>query len=157
MEKKTSHFNTSLNKARIICSKQEKCVVDIQKKFSEWGVNYSDTKIIIKKLKEEKFIDETRFAKSFTRQKFFQNKWGKIKIKYHLSQKKITEKNILKAFNEIKDSEYQEILYDLLVRKKQSTKAKSQYQLKGKLINYALSRGFETDKIHSALNLILKQ
>lgn len=157
MEKKTSHFNSSLNKARNICSKQEKCLVDIQKKLSEWGVNYSDTKIIIEKLKEEKFIDETRFAKSFTRQKFFQNKWGKIKIKYHLKQKKITEKNILNAFDEIKDTEYQETLYNLLVQKKQLTKAKSQYQLKGKLINYALSRGFETEKIHSALNLILKQ
>ncbi len=157
MEKKTIHFNTSLNKARNICSKQEKCVVDIQKKLYEWGVDPSDTKIIIEKLVEEKFIDEARFAKSFTRQKFLQNKWGKVKIKYHLNQKKITEKNILKAFHEIKDTEYQEILYDLLVRKKQSTKAKSQYQLKGKLINYALSRGFETDKIHSALNLILKQ
>lgn len=157
MEKKTSHFNTSLNKARNICSKQEKCVVDIQKKLSEWGVNSSDTKIIIEKLKEEKFIDETRFAKSFTRQKIFQNKWGKIKIKYHLNQKKIIEQNVLKAFDEIKDTEYQEILYELLIRKKQSTKAISQYQLKGKLINYALSRGFETDKIHSALNLILKQ
>ena len=53
MEKKTSHFNTSLNKARNICSKQEKCVVDIQKKLSEWGVNSSDTKIIIEKLKEK--------------------------------------------------------------------------------------------------------
>jgi len=157
MEKKTSHFNTSLNKARNICSKQEKCVIDIQKKLSEWEVNSSDTKIIIEKLKEEKFIDETRYAKSFTRHKFFQNKWGKIKIKHHLNQKKITEKNILEAFDEIKDTEYRETLYDLLVRKKQSTKAKTQYQLKGKLINYALSRGFETDNIHSALNLILKQ
>ncbi len=157
MEKKTSHFNTSMNKARNICSRQEKCVVDIQKKLSEWGVNFSDTKIIIEKLKEEKFIDETRFAKSFTRQKFFQNKWGKIKIKFHLNQKKITEKNILEAFDEINDAEYLETLYDLLLRKRQATKAKNQYQLKGKLINYALSRGFETDKIHSTLNLILKQ
>ena len=157
MEKKTSHFNTSLNKARNICSNQEKCIVDIQKKLSEWGINSSDAEIITKKLIDEKFIDEARFAKSFTRHKFFQNKWGKIKIKYHLNQKKITEKNILKAFEEIKDTEYQETLYDLLIRKKQLTKSISQYQLKGKLINYALSRGFETGIIHSTLNLVLKQ
>ena len=157
MEKKTPNINTSLNKARNICSKQEKCVVDINKKLLEWGLNSSDTKIIIEKLKEEQFINETRFARSFTREKFFQNKWGKIKIKYHLKQKKISEKDILGAFDEIKDSEYKKVLYNLLTKKKHSIKAKNQYQLKGKLINYALSRGFENSEIYNALEMILKQ
>ena len=157
MEKNTPNPSTSLNKARNICSKQEKCVVDINKKLLKWGLNSSDTKIIIEKLKEEQFINETRFAKSFTREKFFQNKWGKIKIKYHLKQKKISEKDILGAFDEIKDSEYKKVLYNLLTKKKHSIKAKNQYQLKGKLINYALSRGFENSEIYNALEMILKQ
>lgn len=157
MEKNASNFNISLKKARNICSRQEKCVVDIQKKLLEWGLDHSGIKIIIGKLIEEQFIDETRYAKSFTRQKFFQNKWGKIKIRYHLKQKRITEKNILEAFDEIKDTEYLETLSHLLLRKKLSIKAKNQYQLKGKLINYALNRGFENNIIHSALEIILDQ
>jgi len=157
MEKETLHFKASLNKARNICSKQEKCIVDIQKKLLEWGLGSSDNKIIIAKLLKEQFIDEARFAKTFTREKFFQNRWGKIKIRYHLNQKKISEKNISEAFDEIKDSEYQKVLYDLLTKKKYSTKAKNQYQLKGKLINYALSRGFENTIIYEVLEMIIKQ
>ena len=45
--------------------------------------------------------------------------------------------------NEIDDEEYLSILRDLLASKRKSIHAKDDYELHGKLMRFAMSRGFE--------------
>ena len=64
---------------------------------------------------------------------------------YMLRQKQIDELIIFKALDEIDQEFYIKILRDLLVSKIKLVKGTTAYERKGKLANYALSHGFETD------------
>ena len=49
--------------------------------------------------------------------------------------------------NEIDEEEYHAVLQKLLAAKRKSVRAESEYELNGKLVRFALSRGFEMKDI----------
>jgi regulatory protein len=140
-------YDQTLSKAMAICSKAEKCVSDIQKKLDDWDVEPADAKKIIKTLIEEKFIDETRYACYFVRDKFRFNKWGKIKIAYMLKIKKLASEIIQNALDEIGEEVYMEALSGMLHEKARKTRFVNEYDKKAKLYRFAQSRGFENEAI----------
>jgi regulatory protein len=141
----------ALSKVQFICSKQEKCCSDIRKKLQDWNISLDDQDEIIQSLIEDKFIDESRFTNFYVRDKYKFNKWGRIKISYHLKHKQIPEYIINEALNQINSEEYRENLHDILQSKLRSLKDDDVYQLKTKLYRFAQSRGFESQL---SLNLI---
>jgi len=141
----------ALSKAMAICSKAEKCVSDIQQKLNDWGVEAADAQKIIKTLIAEKFIDEERYARYFVRDKFRFNQWGKVKIAYMLTSKKIPSAIIDEALQEIDDDASLELLVKLLKDKARKIKFANEYDKKGKLIRFAQSRGFGFEVINEAL------
>ena len=68
-----------LNKAEAYCSAAERCISEVQKKITLWGGELYCNEIL-SRLISDKFIDETRFAKAFVRDKYRFNKWGSNKI-----------------------------------------------------------------------------
>lgn len=106
---------------------------------------------IINSLIEDKFIDESRFTNFYVRDKYRFNKWGRIKISYHLKHKQIPERIINEALEQINHQEYKENLQNILQSKLRSLKDDDPYQLKTKLYRFAQSRGFESQL---SLNLI---
>lgn len=156
-ERENKVYQKFLSRAQHLCSRQEKCAFDIEKKLKEWEVPEQIHEKILKDLESEKFIDETRFAESFVKSKFQSNKWGKLKIRFALKAKHLSEKTINRAIqSEIKDNDYQEVLEDLLKRKMRETKSSSGLKKLGKLINYATGKGFEYDLVKSFAEQILK-
>lgn len=141
----------ALSKVQFICSKQEKCCSDIRKKLQDWNISIDDQDEIIQSLLEDKFIDESRFTNFYVRDKYRFNKWGRIKISYHLKHKQIPESIINEALEQINHEEYSENLQDILQSKLRSLKDDDPYQLKTKLYRFAQSRGFESQL---SLNLI---
>ena len=81
--------NQALLKAQNICSKSEKCEKDIRFKLKNLNVSENEIEDIILSLIQQNFINEKRFAISFTNEKLKLLKWGRIKIKYALIQKDI--------------------------------------------------------------------
>ena len=61
-EQQNMQYLAALGKAQNYCSKQETCISGIRKKLDQWGVNSAYHEKILKDLKAEKFIDETRYA-----------------------------------------------------------------------------------------------
>ena len=98
---------------------------------------------VIARLEKENFIDEKRFCKAYVNDKFHFSKWGKLKISQGLYLKKISQPVITKYLNEIDQEEYLEILTQLINAKRKSVRAKDDFELNGKLIRFAMSRGFE--------------
>ncbi|MGQ1908858.1 regulatory protein RecX [Marinifilum sp. RC60d5] len=148
----------ALSKVQFICSRQEKCCSDIRKKLQNWNIEKQEQDEIIDSLVDDKFIDEKRYTGFYVRDKFRFNKWGRIKIAYHLKQKRVPEQIINEALNQIKETDYQESLQELLKNKLKSLKEDDPYQLKSKLFRFAQSRGFESqvslqfiDKLLSSL------
>lgn len=145
-------YKTALAKAMAICSQKEQCSSDISKKLQTWGVGSEDGQKIINTLTKENFINEERYAKAFVRDKFRQNKWGKVKIKAHLKIKNIPGNIIGTAVEEIGDEEYLDVINNLISSHRKIIKAKNQYDLKGKLLRYGLSKGFESRMLYDLLN-----
>lgn len=139
-----------LEKARRYCLRGEKCRNDLQKKLFQWQIPSHLHETITDTMIDERFIDESRFAKSFVNDKCYLSKWGKIKIRYALSGKQISENLINEALNEIDMNKYRNILRELAKNKqKQLAKKESDpWIAKQKRFAFLAQRGFETEEIN---------
>ena len=145
-------YKASLSKAMALCSRREYSPEDIRLKLQSWGMGENDTGRVIEILIKENFLNENRFAEAFVKDKFNYNKWGKVKIAAHLKMKKIPSGIIRSALDCIDDEIYRKTLSDLIVSHRRSVKAKNQYDLKGKLLRFGLSKGFESSLLYELLN-----
>ncbi|MBA7585459.1 Regulatory protein RecX [subsurface metagenome] len=146
----------ALARIQKICSAQEKCSFDVRRKLFDWGFENMAIEKIINSLIEDKFVDDNRFAKSFVREKFRFNNWGRIKIAYALKQKRIPESTINLALEEIEEEQYLHVLETELIKKKKSIKTKNQFDLKGKLLRFGQSKGFETEYILRIIERLIR-
>lgn len=145
-------FKTLLSKSMALCSKREYCIYDIKRKLDSWGSSKTDREKIIKILMRENFINEERYALAFVKDKFRYNKWGKDKITANLKAKHIPSPIISLALGSIDDELYMKTLRDIINSHRKYVKAKNQYELKGKLLRYGLSKGFESSLLYEILN-----
>jgi regulatory protein len=107
----------------------------------------------MQRLVGERYVDDERYAHAFVKDKLNYNKWGRRKIEQALWQKHIDEAVRQRVLDEIADEDYVLVLRPLLKQKRKSTKAASDYELNGKLIKFALSRGFTMDIIRQCINV----
>jgi regulatory protein len=145
-------FKIALNKAMTLCSRREFCCDDIRNKLLLWGVENNDTEMIITTLIKENFINESRYATAFVRDKFKYNKWGKVKIAAHLRTKKLPPDIISSSLDSINNELYTKLLNEIISNHRRSVKAKNQYDLKAKLLRFGLSKGFESSLLYDILN-----
>jgi regulatory protein len=145
-------FKTALNKVMDQCSRREFCIDDIGNKLQLWGVGKNDAEKIIGILIKENFINESRYATAFVKDKFNYNKWGKVKIAVHLKTKNIPPDIIRSALDSIDNEFYMKLLKELITSHRISVKAKNKYDLKAKLFRYGLSKGFESSLLYDILN-----
>ena len=145
-------YKTALTKAMTLCSRREYCSEDIRVKLRSWGVTEEDAEKIIGALIIENFLNEARYSEAFVKDKFRYNKWGRVKIIAHLKAKLIPGELIRSALDTIDDEFYRNTLKELIASHRKSVKAKNQYDLKGKLLRYGLSKGFESSLLYDLLN-----
>ena len=147
-----SLFNTAMSKAMANCSRRESCSYDIRDKLLSKGIGITDAEKIISILIKENFINESRYASAFVKDKFNYNKWGRVKIAAHLKTKNIRPDIIRSALDSIDNDVYTKLLKELIANHRRSVKAKNQYDLKAKLLRYGLSKGFESSLLYDLLN-----
>jgi len=148
------NIKTALGKAMAICAKSEQCSSDIRSKLESWGLSTHDSISIMDTLIRENFINNRRYAESFVRDKYRQNKWGKLKIAAHLRSKNIDPEVVGNALSLLDDDQYRQMIADTLNSHRKTVKAKNQYELKGKLLRFGLSKGFESQILYDILNEI---
>ena len=147
-KKKSVDKEFVLGKMQALCSKTEKCSFDVEQKIKNYPLDEKDRDWILNQLKEDKFIDDQRFAGFFVKDKFRFNKWGRIKIRHAMHMKKIDDQIIDRALEEqLDEAEYLEVLKELLVSKNRSLKDKNMFSRKGKLVRFATQRGFEPELV----------
>jgi regulatory protein len=146
----TSEQRSAFLKASAICSRGETCTFDIQAKLKAWGLEPQDAELVINQLKEEKYLDDERFARAYVKDKFRFNHWGRQKIAYMLHSKNISRDIQEAAFEAIDSDAYSEKLVKLIAEKEKTTKAKDKLDKRNKLMRFAMGRGFETNMIFTA-------
>ena len=142
----------ALMKMQSWCAYQERCQHDTRNKLFELGLWPEAVENIIVKLIEDNFLNEERFATTFARGKFTIKKWGRIKIKQELKQKRVGDYCLKKAMQQIDETEYMATLKKLIDSKRKLINEKSPIKLKYKLMNYVLSKGYEKDLVFDILN-----
>ncbi len=134
------------------CAYQERCTKDVVSKLKDWNIKDSQIDLIVKKLKEENFLNEERFAKAYARGKFRANKWGRQKIAFELHLKNIPGVLIQAGLREIDDKEYQDVLTRMIVKKKQEIKPEKNLNVREKIITFVNNKGYEMNMILDILN-----
>jgi regulatory protein len=142
---KITDEKVAMAKAEHYCAYQERSQQEVRNKLYEWGLWTSAIENIITRLIEENFLNEERFAKAYTKGKFNQKAWGKIKIKMGLKLKNVSPPLIKKALLTIDEDDYRKALTRVVEKKAATLPEKDPYKRRYKLQQYALSRGYETD------------
>jgi len=139
------NYRQALTKVMAMCSQSERCRFDIVAKLRQWELSEEEITEALDYLVKEHFLDEERFVRFYVNDKLRFNKWGKVKLKFILRQKQISESIIREALCQISDDLYMKILRNLLTTKVKSIKGDSDYERKGKLAVFAQSHGFEPE------------
>jgi regulatory protein len=148
---KITDMQLALTKAQAYCAYQERCQQEMRDKLYEWGLHSEDVENIITELVLQNFINEERFAQIYTGGKFRIKKWGRIKIKQGLKQKKISDYCIKKAFKELEGDIYTETLKEVIEKKSKLLKEKHPLKRNYKLAQHAISKGFESDLVREVI------
>lgn len=135
-----------------ICSRKEYSPFDISQKLFGMGFTNENIEGIIVKLRNENYINEDRFVRSFVNDKLRFNQWGVKKIEMHLRYKKLPQNIIENVLSEYSNKELNSSLQSILETKWKHIKGESNYEKKGKLIKYALGRGFKMNDIISCID-----
>lgn len=142
---KITDEKVALTKAEHYCAYQERSQQEVRDKLYGWGLWTSAVENIITQLIEGNYLNEERFAKAYTRGKFNQKGWGKIKIKQGLKFKNVSPVLIKKALQTIDLTDYMATLTQVIEKKERTLTEKNDRKRQYKLQQYALSRGFETE------------
>lgn len=145
-----------LHRMAAYCSSAERCEQDVRQKLLKAELEPEVVSRIINRLRQEKFIDEARFARAFVSDKFRFNHWGKHKIRCELLRKEISEEEIELALSSLEMEEYDQVLMDLLKTKMKSVKAKDERERYYKLLRFAVGRGFQPAEAGTCLKRLLK-
>ena len=152
MFKKQLTKEQALQKLKHYCAYQERSHSEVKDKLYQLGVWKKDHDEIISGLIEQDYLNEERFAIAYAGGKFRAKQWGKVKIRYELKQKNVSEYCIRKALKQIDDEDYLSLINKLWKKKYLSLKGEQYLIRKKKTIDYLLSRGFERDLVISQFN-----
>ena len=146
----------ALVKMEAWCAYQDRCLFEVKTKLDSWLISSENQEQIIQKLIENRLLDEKRFVESFVSGKVRIKRWGKVKIKHHLFQKRIDKKLIQEGLNLIDNEVYWRNLLDLSNRKFSEIKpTENPWKARQKVANYLASKGYEQDLIFEVIKEIM--
>ena len=140
----------ALDKMRRLCSRREYCVSDIRTKLmKELEGDVQKVETALTKLKEERYVDDLRYATAYARDKAAISGWGATKIRYMLSAKGVSKEAVSEALNEVDETKASSRLEKLLENKYKSLKDDPQWKIK--LLRFALGRGYSYDEVNDQI------
>ena len=142
----------ALQKLKHYCAYQERCHNEVKEKLYNLGVWKKEHDEIIATLIEENYLNEERFAIAFAGGRFRIKQWGRVKIKYELKQKQVSDYCIRKALAAIDDDDYEKAAQKLFDEKLRALKSeKNVFIKKRKLQDHLMQKGYEADIIRGMI------
>lgn len=135
-----------------LCAQAEHCEYEMQEKMRRWQLPDDAQARVMQRLVSERYVDDNRYALAFARDKVKYNKWGRRKVEQALWQKRIKDDIRQQVLDSIGDADYISVLRPLLQQKRRAVKARNDYELRMKLVKFALGRGFTMDVIRQCVN-----
>lgn len=139
-----------------LCSRAEKSSGDAMRLMRTWQVPESDRQAVLERLISMRFIDDSRYAEAYVREKSSLAGWGARKIAQQLRLKGISGDIIARVLATLDNEEQAERLEQRLRRKLRTTKYNSTYDLRGKLLRYGLGLGYDYDVVKDAVYCLVQ-
>jgi regulatory protein len=142
----------ALEKIKHYCAYQERCHSEAREKLFDYGLNKNESDEILLYLIENNYLNEQRYAEQFAGGHFRRKKWGRIKIRYALRQKQISDLCIKKALLVIDEEDYLKTLQQLFEEKSKTLRSeKNHFIRKKKIRDHLLQKGYEAGLIQDLL------
>lgn len=127
---------------------------EIAKKLKQKKISEKNIDAIISQLKEQKYIDDEKFARNFLDSKIRQKPAGKRLLKLKLIEKGIDEETAERAIDEnFPEAKEIESAKKLLAKFQKKHKGEEGIKLKSKSYRYLASKGFDTEIINEVLKI----
>ena len=144
----TAEYKTLKIKAARFCAYRERAVQEVREKLRALGASEGQRDQLIQELIQENFLNEQRYARAFTLDKFRFNKWGKVKIRQQLRQKGVEEAEIDASLMSISGEDYVSMVRQLARQKGHTLQTEGDQSVKKqKVIRYLQQKGFEYEII----------
>lgn len=133
----------ALAKLQKYCAYQERCHKEVRTKLLGYKIYGDALEEVISELISEDYLNEERYARSYSRGKFRMNKWGRNKIIMGMKQNYISPYCIKKGLLEIDEDEYKDCLKKIIEKKSKGLAAKD-FGGWNKVYSYCVGRGYES-------------
>lgn len=157
MNKREKTPEQALRSLMNLCVKAERSEFDVRRLLERWGIAAEERQRIVDTLVRERFIDDRRYAEAYVREKVRFSGWGRFKIRAALRAKRIDESIIEEALGQVDGASMREKLEHRLQMKMARTRARDEYDLRGKLLRYGAGLGFDTDMVLEVVEHLLAE
>ena len=149
-------YEEALSKLQRYCAYQERCHNQVRTKLIEIKC-YGDTlEEVISALIQEDFLNEQRFAETFTSGKYRLKSWGRNKIHQELKKKYISDYCIRKGLASIDEIEYLETLERTMRKYHRQYQHLDDFNLRGRMFKFGMNKGFTVQEMNVVLDEILR-
>lgn len=157
MNKREKTPEQALRSLMNLCVKAERSEFDVRRLLERWGIAAEERQRIVDALVRERFVDNRRYAEAYVREKVRFSGWGRFKIRAALWAKRIDESIIEEALGQVDGASMREKLEHRLQMKMARTKARDEYDLRGKLLRYGAGLGFDTDTVLEVVEYLMAE
>lgn len=139
-----------------LCAGAEQCTADIRNKILKQGFSSEEAEYMVRYLQENKYIDDSRYARAYAVDKVRFSGWGRMKVRMGLRAKGMGDSVISQALEYISQSDYDDALNRVMKAKAKGLDLKD-VKDRQKLYSHLVSRGFESNLIIDAMRLLMKR
>ncbi len=133
------------------CSYRERSAAELSQKMERMELDPEWREPLLKKLQDDGFQSDSRYARAYTRDKYSLEQWGRIRIRQQLHQKGISEELIEEAFQGIDQELYLANLRRLTRRHAAGLKGLAPNELRGRIFRFVHGKGYEHELIHQQI------
>lgn len=155
--KRTKTAQQALESLMRLCARAERCSGDAMRLMANWKVPVDQRAGVLQQLLRERYIDDSRYAEAFVREKSNLSAWGEYKIRATLSRKGVSNQIISEALSQLNPEQNKSRLLQRLQRKARTIKYDTLYQLKTKLIRHGASLGFPMDEVIESADEVIRE
>lgn len=159
MRSKPVSKEKALERLASLCSRSEQCEFELKRKLMNWGISAADSISILDYLKNNRYLDNTRYAKSFANDKARFSSWGPFKIKAELIKRKIESPIINEALKAIDPQIWKEAILRCSESKSKNLHLAGEdgYEDRQKLFRYLISRGFSSASSSKVVSMMKRR
>ncbi len=150
MKAEEDNKKIAMAKMEAICSRREYCCADIREKLRRYLLSEEVVDGIISSLQRNKYLDDSRYAAAFARDKASLAGWGARKIEFALRRKGVSSEVIREALCDMDQEKVSERMQEVVLRKWRSLSNEDDLEKRRiKTIKFALGRGYSFEEVSS--------